>query len=447
MNTLSGMSFFLILIGTFSVQANTLGYEDKDFACITQQQADKYIRDFSVDVDSFGGNELCDSRVDTKKLLNDLLIIEQGQFDSTQSNLLIKGIVPADRYYAWMKSQTRGMERGNDVPYATAYNRMGNFTMQDGWAKSSTLARVGVVIHEARHTAGYRHYPCTQGPYKGVNLDGCDQDFSQSGSHAVEMEYYARVSVAGQNFHPIYRSMARLMAMGRTNFVFNSSPIHPHEAMLAMDGGSHVPVLFDKNVKLPRGGGDFVGHMKRTSFGAVLFDGIQAIALDVYESTGFKANIEDDYSYFKLLKMAPLGTLKDLEEFDVNQKRYVAMVSGTNELSTYNFPRGTWSAGRSTSVDVVRTTTALPTGEKGYFLIDRNGDVHSVNPENQQVSGTGKSWDSQVVNAVALPGRTMILKTDGVIYARSADGTETAFDQGPYSEMTSVPLYDAFEVK
>jgi hypothetical protein len=267
---------------------------------------------------------------------------------------------------------------------------------------------LGVVIHEARHTAGYRHYPCAQGPYKGLNLDGCDQDYAQSGSHAVEMEYYARVSVAGLNFHPVYKSMARLMAMGRTNFVFNNSPIHPHEAMLAMDEENHVPVLFDKNVKLPRGGGDFIGHLKRTSFGAVLFDGIQAIALDVYETTGFKANIEDDYSYFKILKMVPLGSLKDLEEFDINQKRYVAMVSGTNELSTYNFPRGTWSGGRSLSVDVERSATTLPSGEKGYFLIDRNGDVHSVNPENQQVSATGKSWDSQIVNAVALPGRTMI---------------------------------------
>ncbi|MBS1971276.1 MAG: hypothetical protein JSU04_13285 [Bdellovibrionales bacterium] len=434
-----------LAFATIQASAADMPYADKDFACITQQQAQKYTSDFEVDVNSFGGVELCNSNVDSKKLFNDLQIIEQGQFAVGASNLLIKGYVPADQYYAWMKSQTRGMNRGNDVPYATAYNRWGYFTMQDGWAKLSTLGRVGTVIHEARHTAGYRHYPCNQGPYMGANLDGCDQNYAQAGSHAIEMEYYARVSVAGQNFHPVYKAMARLMAMGRTNFVFNQSPIQKREAVVALED-SHGPVLFDGTNKLQREGTDFVGRLKRTSFGAAIFNGLQAVALDLYELNGSHPSINDDYSYFKLLGMSQMGSLKDFEEYDRNQKRYVAVVTGSNQLVTYNFPRGAWNSPSQLQITVDRTATTLPTGEQGYFLIS-NGDVYSVNGDNQQVTSVGKKWDAQVQSVALLGGKTLVLKNDGMIYQRNTDGSESAFDGGKYTQMVNVPLYDAFEVK
>jgi hypothetical protein len=438
--------FMLIAVFTVKAQAAQMPYADQDFACITQQQAQKYTSDFRIDADSFGGLELCNSNVDTKKLFNDLQIIEQGQFAINGTNLLIKGYVPADQYYSWMKAQTRGMNRGNDIPYATAYNRMGYFTMQDGWAKISTLGRVGVVIHEARHTAGYRHYPCNQGPYMGANLDGCDQNYSQAGSHAIEMEYYARVSVAGQNFHPVYKAMARLMAMGRANFVFNTSPIQKHEAVLAMEEQAG-PVMFDGNRKVQREGTDFAGQLKRTSFGAAVFNGLQAVALDLYEMTGLHPSVNDDYSYFKLLGMSQMGALKDFEEYDRNQKRYVSAVTSSNQLATYNFPRGAWNSATAIPVNVERTANTLPSGEQGYFLIDKGGDIYSVNGDNQQVTSMGKKWDAQVQSAALFGGKTLVLKNDGTIYQKNADGSEVVFDSGKYSQMVSVPLYDAFEVK
>lgn len=427
--------------------AAPMNYNDQDFGCIDSQQASQFIQDFGIDTDTFGGLELCNNQVDTKKLFNDLQIIREGQFEAEASNLLIAGIIPADQYYSWMKSQTRGMERGNDVPYATAYNSGGYFTMQDGWAQASTLARVGTVIHEARHTAGYRHYRCNQGPYQGANLAGCDIDYAQTGSHAVEMEYYARVSVAGKNFHPVYKSMARLMAMGRTNFVFNTSPIRQREALVALDEHTHSPVLFDGQMKFQREGNDFVGHLKRTSFGATLFNGLQAMALDLYEVNGYRPNNADDYSYFKLLKMSELGSLKDFEEFDRNQKRYVAVVTGGNQLLTYNFPQGKWNRALSLPLDVERSATAVPGGEQGYFLIAKDGGIHRVDADNQQVTATGKVWDPQVINVAVLSDKVFVLKNNGTIYETSKDGTEAAFDNGVYSEMVSVPLYDAFEVK
>lgn len=447
---------FLMLMTVLTVGAHAadtatdpaagLPYLDQDFACISQQQAQKYINDFAIKVGSFGGMELCNATVDTKKLFNDLQIIEQGQFASGSSNILIKGYIPADQYYSWMKNQTRGMNRGNDIPYATAYNRMGYFTMQDGWAKSSTLGRVGVVLHEARHTAGYRHFPCKQGPYMGSNLDGCDQDYAQAGSHAVEMEYYARVSVTGQNFHPVYKAMARLMAMGRANFVFNSSPIRQREAMLALEEQAG-PVMFDGTLKVQREGTDSVGQLKRTSFGAAIFNGLQAVALDVYEMTGFRPTTNDDYSYFKLLGMSQMGSLRDFEEYDVNQKRYVAAVTSSNQLATYNFPRGSWNSPTSLSITVEKTANTLPSGERGYFLIDKSGDVYSVNGDAQQVTTTGKKWDAQIQSAAFFGSKILLLKNDGNIYLKNTDGSEALFDSGKYTQMVNVPLYDAFEVK
>ncbi len=438
----------LVLIVVFAIkaQATQLPYVDQDFTCVTQQQAQKYTDDFGIDTDSFGGVELCNSSVDTKKLFNDLQIIEQGQFSANGANLLIKGFVPADQYYSWMKTQTRSMNRGNNIPYATAYNSWGNFTMQDGWAKLSTLGRVGTVIHEARHTAGYRHYPCNQGPYMGASLDGCDLSYAQAGSHAIEMEYYARVTVAGQNFHPVYKAMARLMAMGRSSFVFNTSPIQKREAVLAIEEQAG-PVMFDGSRKVQREASDFAGRLKRTSYGAALFNGLHAVALDLYELTGYRPNIKDDYSYFKLLGMSQMAPLKDFEEYDRNQKRYVAIVTSSNQLATYNFPQGAWNSATTLPVDVEKTANTLPSGEQGYFLINNGGDIYSVNADNQQATSMGKKWDSQVQSAAQFGGKTLLLKNDGNIYQKNTDGSEVVFDSGKYTQMVSVPLYDAFEVK
>jgi hypothetical protein len=190
-----------------------------------------------------------------------------------------------------------------------------------------------------------------------------------------------------------------------------------------------------------------VGQLKRTSFGAVIFNGLQAVALDVYEMTGFRSKTNDDYSYFKLLGMNQMGSLRDFEEYDVNQKRYVTAVTASNQLATYNFPKGSWNSPATLPLTVERTASTLPTGEKGYFLMNNVGDIYSVNADNQQVTSTGKKWDAQVQSAALFGGKILLLKNDGAIYQKNADGTEALFDNGKYTQMVNVPLYDAFEVK
>lgn len=246
---MKALTFVLVILFLMKIQnlnAQEIPYQDEKFSCLTQAEANRYVVDFKINVRSFGGIELCNSSVDTKKLFNDLQILEKAQFESAGENHLIRGFVPADQYYTWMKKQTYGVERGNDMPYATAYNVGGYFTMQDGWARASTLGRVGTIVHEARHTEGYRHIVCQRGPYQGTRIAGCDSDYNYGGSHAVEMEYYARVTVQGRNFHPVYQKMARLMAMARSNIFFNTSPLQTREGLLALSMNREQAFLYDR---------------------------------------------------------------------------------------------------------------------------------------------------------------------------------------------------------
>ena len=91
--------FFGFSLGVF---AQDMPYADKDFSCIPQADANRYINDFNINTNSFGGKEFCNSKVDTKKLLNDLYLVEKGQFKSGD-NLLIKNFV-GPQYYNWLKS-------------------------------------------------------------------------------------------------------------------------------------------------------------------------------------------------------------------------------------------------------------------------------------------------------------------------------------------------------
>lgn len=441
------MKFILFtLLAQFAVAA-PMEHDDSKFGCISQDKANRYIRDYNIDTRSFGGIELCNSDIDTKKLFNDLQILEDGRFSNSGNNNLIKGIIPADQYYSWMRSQTRGVERGNDIPTATAYNSMGYFTMQDGWAALSTLGRVGTIVHEARHTAGYRHYPCRQGSYEGSNLSGCDQSYSQAGSHAVEMEYYARVSVQGTNFHPVYKSMARLMAVARANFVFNTPVLRKREALVAVN--SNAAYLYENGQWIQRELPSLSGQptLKRTSAGAVLFGGDKAYSIEMYENTGSSPLIRDDYSYFKMLSRKE--TWKDLEEFDLGTRRFLVGITPDNKVSSFVFAQGSWSPLRGAGFEISKTATTLENGEQGFFLVGRNGDIYPFDPLTQRL-GSAKNfkWSSTIVSAAKMGPQTLGLMTNGEVFEnQNNQWVPWAPAQGmQFTGMVNVPLYDAFEV-
>ncbi|MCX7978008.1 MAG: hypothetical protein N2578_03300 [Bdellovibrionaceae bacterium] len=442
--------FLFLLLFAKPIQAQTLPWQDQDFLCTDQKIADRYIRELNIDVRSFGGFELCNSKIDTKKLFNDLEIIEKGIYQAQGNNKLIKGFVPADRYYSWLKSQTRGMSRGNDIPYAIAYNSGGHFVMQDGWASLSTLGRIGTLVHEARHTAGFGHLRCRQGPYANTSVPGCDSHYDQGGSHAVEMEYYARVHLYGTNFHPVYKSMARLMAMARANFVFNQPVLSAREALLTMEPSGAI-WLYDRGEWFLRQSPRASGKLKRTSFGASLLDGELAWALDPYAVTGDPSPIEDAYSYFKLLGRETKGAVLDLEEFDSGQLRLLIKITTKGDVAQYNFARGGWHTAKAIGFIPQSTSTITPTGRRGYFAVSPAAEIFAYDPAAQNFVRTPELWPEDLAAAVNLGGQILFLsRTDGLIYTPTAKGTLEPWPNLKsglkLQQMVAVPLYDAFEI-
>ncbi len=446
--TNSTIILFLVLTILSAANAADMPYQDTEFSCISETEANRYVSDFGIDAQSFGGVELCNSNVETKKLFNDLQIIEQGHFEGNTPNKFIRGFVDSKNYYSWLKQETRGIKRGNDIPYATAYNSGGYFTMQDGWAKLSTLGRVGTVVHEARHTAGFRHIGCNQGPYQGSSVSGCDSSYSYGGSHAVEMEYYARVSVQGTNFHPVYKKMARLMAIARSNIFFNTGVIQSREAVLALTADRQSAHLFDKNTWYSREVPNANGRLKRTSFGAVLFDGLHALSIELYQNSGFSDLVSDTYSYYKLLADQN-DQVREFEEFDVGIKRYAVKISKTNKLAAFDFPNGAWGREQALPFAVAHTSTAiLGKAQTGLYLVSTTGEIFSYQPEAQRIVSQSAKWNPEIKEVISYKGQSLVLKNDGRIHVLSSDNTLIPWSEtnNLYSDIVATPVYDGFEV-
>lgn len=440
------LPLFLI---SLSAQAE-LPYLDQDFGCINQADAQRYVREFSIDTNSFGGMELCDSNRDTKKLLNDLLLIEKAEFEARGEHKFIRGYVARDNYYNWMKRETYGVRRGHDIPYATAYNSGGYFTMQDGWATLSTLGRVGTIIHEARHTAGYRHYSCSSGPYAGSGVSGCDTSYAQGGSHAVEMEYYARVVLESKNLHPVYQSMARLMALGRSNFVFNQNPMQKREALLAKNESKILLVdgteLAEREV--PPHEAD--ARVKRTSFGASLVKGQKSTAIDLYGASTNGVALSDDYSYYKLFQTPRdglPGAIQDTEELDIGNLRYFAALDDRGRVSSYYFARGEWHPASSALPGARAFVTRAPNGQEGLFAVTSDGSIVPFDLRNRRFgTALSEKWPSSVASYAKMGTRLVKLTAEGqVVDAASGDPMEP-FTSERFTDLVNVPMYDAFEV-
>lgn len=449
-----GLSTYMLAgLLVYSIAGHTLPAFDNEFACTDAKKAEQYTQDFKINVESFGGKELCNSSVDSKKLFNDFQVIEEGHFNTQGSNLLIRNIIEPSQYYTWLKSQTYGVERGDDIPFATAYNSNGYFTMQDGWAMLSTLGRVGVVIHEARHTDGYRHIPCTQGPYQGISMAGCDSTYEYSGSHAVEMEYYARVVAQGDNFHPLYKKMARLMALGRTNFVFNKAVIQAREALFLINSANNQALLIDGGKTYAREIAG-TGMLKRTSFGPTLLTSKKAWALDPYEWIGDTRETEDGYSYYKLIstpnKNLPTDfNIVDFEEFDIGVKRFAVILDAGSRFTQFNFQQGKWENAKTSTFKPTALKTRIWTNEKGVFGVNAQSQVvrYSETSQNFQTQILG-TWPANVVSYIQNPEtkELLTLTIDGDL--TTANGEAWATTQGQkFSQGINIPLYNAFEVK
>lgn len=432
-------------------QSPTLPYEDSQFPCFTKSEAQRYIKDFKIKTSSFGGTELCQPTSDFKKLLNDLSIIEQGRFQNIGTSSFIQGFIDSANYYKWAKMQILKIERDHDISSAIANNVRGNIYIQDYYGKHSVLGRVGTLLHEARHTVYYPHTLCKNGPYAQLLVNGCDDDFAAGGSHAVEMEYYARVSVQGLNFHPVYKAMARLSAMARANFVFNKSPLTKREGLLVKTTSGEF-WLQDQNRWIQRPAitlskNSSSARLKRTSLGASLFTGQQAYAIELYQRFNPFTAIIDSFSYYKTL--INLNTrLFDFEEFDIQPKRHIVMISPNNQHASYDFNQGKWNTWKNLNFQTRLSSTTLLDGKSGYFLIDSNAAIYSYEPNTDTFIKTKQTWDFNT---------DAISKVNDVIYSLRTDKKIIYLNNGQWLKLTlpndisvdqiaSVPLYNGFNI-
>ena len=446
------MRFFLFaFLLSAAAQAATLPYKDAEFGCFNANVADRYLRDFSVDTDSFGGRELCYGAKDTKKLLNDIYLVENAQFQALdKGHGFIRGYVARDNYYNWMKSQTRGVDRGHDIPYATAYNSGGYFTMQDGWATLSTLGRVGTIIHEARHTAGYPHYRCTFGPYANSSVSGCDTSYAQGGSHGVEMEYYARVVLEAKNLHPAYQSMARLMALGRSNFVFNQQPMVKREALLGLAGDRLVMIDNGQVIERPVPQAEAGSRLKRTSFGASLVKGERSVAIDLYKKDDIGFNPTDDYSYYKLYQTPRTGRpqqVNDAEEIDQANLRFFTVLGEQGKVFSYDFPNGNWFPATQAIPNARALVTRSPAGQAGLFVVQADGMIFPYDLVSRRIGAPlAQRWLADTA-AYAMLGSSLVrLTAEGAVVDSASGVPVAALANYRFTDVVNVPLYDAFEV-
>lgn len=446
--------FILYILGftlpTYS-QIQSLPYLDNQAGCFAATSANKYITDFKIKVDSFGSLELCNFNSDLFRILNVISIVERGQFQGGGLGGLVGGFIDPANYYSWTSQQIRSLHRATTDPLSISTNRGGVFTIQTAWSKLSTLGRVGNLIHEARHTAGFYHSDCKSGPYEGLTADGCDKDFNSGGAHAVEMEYLARVATQGINFHPVFKSMARLMAMARANFVFNKSPIKKREALLVQTTNGQY-FLLDQgrwvnrtSIRLPIDGSSSV--LKRASMGATLLTDSRAYAIDLYENLGAAESTIDTYSYFKFLLNSNFDVL-DFEEFDIGPRRYVAWITHKNYFQLYDFNQGSWGKSRPLSFNFVRTSTGLPDGKQGYFLIDATGNIMSFDHRQGNFISIKTKWNANMKAVSHVNGQVYALMNDGKLYSLvNKQWIENHLPQGQNAnQIVSVPLYNVFKV-
>jgi hypothetical protein len=445
---LRGLLFFFLSISAAAVSAASLPVLDKDFDCTEKSKADQYVKDFNIDLKSFGGLELCNPAIDTKKLFNDLTLIEQGQFQGTTTNVFIINNTDRDNYLQFLKDRTRGVNRRNDNPTATAYNSGGYFTMQDGWTKLSTLGRVGTIVHEARHSDGYSHRSCSHGPYSDTFSPGCDKSVVEGGAHSVEMEYYSRVALQGANFHPAYQSMARLMNIARANFVFNDSPISESETLVALTNDKVIQIKGTKRIEIPLlAAPEATDRLKRTSAGvSILTAKNEVYSLDLTATTP-SLPILDTYSYFKLLTSNfPSGvTAVDTEEFDIGIKRYFFAAKDDGTIYSYIYGDGKWNHGATPLANFARFTTRAPDGTAGIFAVFTDNQYCALELNDLVCKGKLQAWPAGVDAFVLSQGRLLKLIGKQVLDA-ATDAVIDDFKGLQVDDLVEAPSYDVFEL-
>ena len=227
----------------------------EELGCVPAEKAAKYVQLLGVQTEQFGPLELCESTNLNKKLLDAIHSLELGRFSRTSASPLTRRVVEGD-YLPYLTERIDRVERngcsGDETVVACVKPGQTTMHLQDYFFRLPAVNRVGTLLHEARHIDGFPHVDCESGPLAG-SPGGCDPRWAYRGSYAVELEYYARVALEGENFHPVYRTIARASAVALMEENFNEAPAQPRErlAIVHKDGGGLSLFDGDRVVERP----------------------------------------------------------------------------------------------------------------------------------------------------------------------------------------------------
>ncbi|MBY0453051.1 MAG: hypothetical protein K2P92_08450, partial [Bdellovibrionaceae bacterium] len=189
------------------------------------------------------------------------------------------------------------------------------------------------------------------------------------------------------------------------------------------------------------------GRLKRTSFGGVLFNGMQAMSIELYRNSGFTDLVADTYSYFKLL-LENKTSVKDFEEFDEGTKRFVVRVTADNKLTPYDFPNGAWGRDVALPVNIVRASTAaLGQTQTGLYLVGANGEIYNYKASTKAITKLASTWSPDHQEVIVYKGQNLVLLNNGQIMVSTLMGLQPWTETNEtFAGLVTVPVYDGFEV-
>lgn len=256
------------------------------------------------------------------------------------------------------------------------------------------------------------------------------------------MEYYARVVLMGENFHPVYQAMARLMLLARSNFVFNENPLAASDQLLVRTEQGLVRLRGEERTDLPAPkAAQQATTLKRTSFGATLLDlPTGAWSLDLSLSD---AALSDDYSYFKLLKMPVPERLTDFEEVDLGLQRYVFARGEGDQLYGYKFSRGGWGNAVPLA-GAERFVTVDPHGRPGIYVIKNDSSYCALQPARLTCEHAPLGWPRDAARFVRFRDTTLKLNRDGQVVDTNGQLYPPLADVQAL-DVVVIPKYNVFE--
>ncbi len=214
-----------VLIGLLILLSTEVRADDN---CLDQAKIDLVQTKITLQTDDNATFDRCKPGSKTYAMLEAILLINSVRFsDGALGRPFNQDILPND---FWDYFSTRVKTVSNE---STCTNGVLAFVfggMGDGQVhicpafykpEISVYERVQVMLHEARHFAGFRHVTCNRGPRKG---DGgaCDETIDEKGSYAVTVEALSKMAMLAQGVPHAKQSMLKLLALTYANETFNT---------------------------------------------------------------------------------------------------------------------------------------------------------------------------------------------------------------------------------